>query len=234
MPTTTAGRGTPAREPPPLRETWATLANGGNYRVEITAAGRAAIAHDALILAMQSGDERAIGRFLDHFARIARRKAEAELHARNDFRAIDAAHDVVTDLAMQLAQPGAPIPEAIGSYLGTAVRNRLRRIARKEKRDEQRIEDGMFVSRASLRALAGEPDAFADTVDCPEASPNVLAQVDRLRLYGDEWQLLLWRAEGVTATEVAGWTGVSKHAANKRTQRVINRCRATLAAGGVA
>jgi len=183
----------------------------------------------ALVLAMRAGEPVAWNEF------ATRARAVLVGAMPHDVLGDDVVGEVLTQVALHLARPDAPIPTRLAPYLvRAAVRYRRQRARNAHRRHAWHVRavredmalalpDGYDVAGSLFseyaRRAAGVPDVRA------VAEPAVRALVERLLadLTPDDVQLLTWNAEGVPHREIAAWLGLTYAAVAKRVQRLLKR-----------
>jgi len=191
----------------------------------------------ALIMAMRAGDDWAWSEF------VARARPVLEGYAARvrDPDGTTCVDELLTDVALHLATPGAPVPTRLAPYLLRAALRCRRHVARDRGRRAAwhasaahddlglALPDGAgvvgsVVSMHSRRAAAGDCVAEAP----PNATPAARAiawLVERLagELRGTDLQVLTWHADGVPHRQIAAWLDLSYDAVAKRVQRLGRR-----------
>lgn len=187
-----------------------------------------------LATAMQAGDSRAVAEFLRRYRRLAEWFAYRALtgrSARSDWREVAA--DVLADLAVAVATPGATVPASrryVAMALRTRTLNAVRQAERRDHREAMAIESGSAVGEATRRAASGPWESLGDETDAGTARR---AEVLTARLSADQIDIVQAKASGLTHREIAEAMGLTEAAVALRIWRTRRRARRALADAGL-
>lgn len=177
----------------------------------------AELSDPALVAAMRREDASALAEFYARFAPLLERRGRAwglSAAAREELAA-----DVLTDVALHLLQPTAPVPASLAAYLLTALRHRIGRDAESGVAGDVTLALCSDYARAASLGPGHAPAGTAPALDA-------LARHLDAGLREEERRLLVWLAHHVPLRTVAGWLDVRYETAVKRAQRLRARLRA--------
>jgi DNA-directed RNA polymerase specialized sigma24 family protein len=186
----------------------------------------------ALVDAMRTGDDWALGEFIARFRPVLLDYARRRIPSAMFPECID---DVLEDEALRLLEEEAVMPIQLPAYLIAAVRSRyfnLRRNALRRRRwYEEAVGSGLYTADGRepiVRSVCAESSIAAayGTHDQESSQPSALEQLARaidVELDADTRQLLEWLGHAVPHRTIAAWLGRSYDATTKQIWRLCRR-----------
>lgn len=185
-----------------------------------------------LVLAMRRDEEGAFTEFVARFHPLLLQQAKMA-HVPPGERD-ELVTEVLGDVAVHVAAPGAPLPRSVAGYLVTSLRHRLLNARRNGARRERWSEGALTelethperavlttCSEASLRASRGagwEPSPLRP------ALARLAAALDG-ELTDEERRIVSWLGHKISHRQIAEWLGITPTAAAKRAARLRARLR---------